>query len=158
MRGSGTVTPILYISTDTFTNLGRAMQTFELLTMVAFLIMYLGSAMRAITSPEAFRQSEVAFYKTGKPGVFEILSFSFTSLAFMLLIAHFVMETAHLGQIVLYAMVILFEIIVPFHFMPFYRDRMVSTLGKKTAAEYRSSGMKRLAIGAIIILLPLIYS
>ncbi len=134
------------------------MQTFELLTMVAFLLMYLGSAFRAIVAPEAYRDAEIAFYKSGKPGVFEIASFALTSLAFILLIVHFVLETAAMGQIVLYAMVILFEIILPFHFMSFYRDRMVSTLGKKTAAEYRSSGMKRLAIGAVIILLPLIYT
>ena len=133
------------------------MQTFELLSMVAFLTMYLGSALRAIAMPEAYRQAELAFYKTGKPGVFELISFMLTSLAFVLLVVHFVMEPARLGQVVLYAMVILFEIIMPFHFMPFYRDRMVSSLGKKTAAEYRSSGMKRLGIGAIIILLPMIY-
>ena len=134
------------------------MQTFELLTMTAFLIMYLGSALRAVITPEAYRDAEIAFYKSGKPGAFELLSFSFTTLAFMLLILHFVMETASVGQIVLYAMVILFEIILPFHFMPFYRDRMVSSLAKKTSAEYRSSGVKRFGIGAIIILLPLIYS
>ncbi len=134
------------------------MQTFELLTMTAFLIMYLGSALRAVITPEAYRDAEIAFYKSGKPGAFELLSFSFTTLAFMLLILHFVMETASVGQIVLYAMVILFEIILPFHFMPFYRDRMVSSLAKKTPAEYRSSGIKRFGIGAIIILLPLIYS
>ncbi|MCB2203972.1 hypothetical protein KQI65_04430 [bacterium] len=133
------------------------MQTFELLTLVAFLIMYLGSALRAILTPESYREAEITFYKSGKPGAFELISFAFTSLAFILLIVHFVMETAQVGQILLYAMVILFEIILPFHFMPFYRDRMVSTLNKKTPAEYRSSGMKRLAIGAIIILLPMIY-
>lgn len=134
------------------------MQTFELLTMTAFLIMYLGSALRAIVAPEAYRNAEIEFYKSGKPGVFEILSFSFTTLAFLLLIMHFVMETASAGQIVLYVMVILFEIILPFHFMPFYRDRMVSSLARKTPAAYRSSGIKRFGIGAIIILLPLIYS
>ena len=134
------------------------MQTFELLTMVAFLIMYLGSALRAITTPEQYRDAEVEFYKTGKPGVFELIGFIFTSLAFALLILHFVTETARLGQIVLYAMVILFEIIMPFHFMSFYRSRMVSSLKQKTPAEYRSSGLKRLAIGGVIVLLPLIYA
>ena len=80
------------------------MQTFELLTMTAFLIMYLGSALHAVITPEAYRDAEIAFYKSGKPGAFELLSFSFTTLAFMLLILHFVMETASVGQIVLYAM------------------------------------------------------
>ncbi|MDT8323585.1 MAG: hypothetical protein RRA94_05715 [Bacteroidota bacterium] len=134
------------------------MQTFELLTMVAFLIMYLGSALRAILAPEAYRDAEIAFYKSGKPGAFELLSFSFTSLAFVLLIVHFVLETASAGQLVLYVMVILFEIILPFHFMPFYRDRMVSSLNRKTPGEYRSSGLKRLGIGVIIIVLPIIWS
>ena len=133
------------------------MQTFELLTMIAFLTMYLGSAMRAIIAPAQYRESEIAFYKTGRPGAFELLSFVFTMLAFVFLIVHFVLETASLGQIVLYAMVILFEIILPFHFMPFYRDRMVRTLQRKTDSDYRNSGYKRLAIGAVIILLPLIY-
>ncbi|MBN1448232.1 MAG: hypothetical protein JXA28_09905 [Bacteroidetes bacterium] len=134
------------------------MQTFELLTMIAFLTMYMGSALRAIVAPGAYREAEIAFYNTGKPGIFEIFSFSLTSLALGTLVAHFVLETAHVGQIVLYAMVILFELILPFHFMPFYRDRMVRTLKNKTDADYRSSGYKRLAIGAVIILLPLIYS
>ncbi len=133
------------------------MQTFELLTLIAFLTMYLGSALRAIIAPAQYRQSEIAFYKTGRPGVFEMLSFGLTSLALVFLIIHFVLESASLGQIVLYAMVILFEIILPFHFMSFYRDRMVRTLQNKTDADYRNSGYKRLAIGAVIILLPLIY-
>ena len=50
------------------------MQTFELLTMIAFLTMYLGSALRAIIAPESYRQAEINFYKTGKPGVFELLA------------------------------------------------------------------------------------
>lgn len=133
------------------------MQTFELLTMIAFLTMYLGSALRAIIAPGSYRQAEINFYRTGKPGVFELLSFALTSLALALLIVHFVLETAHLSQIVLYVMVILFEVILPFHFMPFYRDRMVKTLKNKSDSDYRNSGLKRLAIGAVIILLPLIY-
>lgn len=134
------------------------MQPFELLTMIAFLVMYLGSALRAITVPEKYRDAEVEFYKTGKPGLFELVGFLFTSLAFAMLILHFMTENARLGQIVLYAMVILFEIIIPFHFMSFYRTRMVSSLKQKTPAEYRSSGWKRIAIGVVIILLPLLYA
>lgn len=133
------------------------MQTFELLTMIAFLTMYLGSALRAIVAPSQYRQAEITFYKTGRPGVFELLSFTLTTLALIFLILHFILETASLGQIVLYAMVILFEVILPFHFMPFYRDRMVRTLHNKTDTDYRNSGFKRLAIGAVIIVLPLIY-
>lgn len=133
------------------------MQTFELLTMIAFLTMYLGSALRAIVSPADYRQAEIAFYKTGRPGAFELISFALTTLALAFLIIHFVLETASLGQILLYAMVILFELILPFHFMPFYRDRMMRTLQQKTDADYRNSGYKRLAIGTVIILLPLLF-
>ncbi|PLX31545.1 MAG: hypothetical protein C0600_05610 [Ignavibacteria bacterium] len=148
---------IPYISLIYLTPNGSTMQTFELLTMIAFLIMYLGSALRAITMPDQYRDAEVEFYKTGKPGLFELVGFVFTSLAFALLIVHFVTEPARLGQVVLYAMVILFEIIMPFHFMSFYRSRMVSSLKNKTPADYKSSGLKRMAIGVVIILLPLIY-
>ncbi len=133
------------------------MQTFELATMIVFLIMYLGSALRAIMTPDQFRDAEIAFYKSGKPALFELLSFVLTVAAFVLLIMHFVLETAHLSQSLLYGMVILFDIMLPFHFMPFFRERMSSSLKKKTAAQYRSSGMKRLAIGAAIVLLPIIY-
>jgi len=133
------------------------MQTYEFLAMIVFLVMYLGSAVRAIIAPGAYREAEIAFYKSGKPGIFEQLSFILTSLALAFLVLHFVFETPRLGQIVLYAMVILFELILPFHFMPFYRDRMVRTLQNKSDADYRSSGYRRLVIGAVIVLLPLIY-
>jgi hypothetical protein len=125
--------------------------------MIAFLVMYLGSALRAVAMPEQYRQAELEFYRTGKPGLFELIGFAFTSIAFALLIVHFVTETALIAQIVLYAFVIMFELIMPFHFMSFYRDRMASSLKKKTSAEYRSSGLKRIGIAALIILLPLIY-
>ncbi len=133
------------------------MQTFEFATMIVFLLMYLGSALRAIAAPEQYRDAELTFYKSGKPAVFELLSFILTGAAFALLIVHFVLEAPHVSQILLYAMVVLFDIMLPFHFMPFFRERMASSLKQKTAAQYRSSGMKRLAIGAAIVLLPLIY-
>ncbi|MFZ1731890.1 MAG: hypothetical protein WBQ23_13305 [Bacteroidota bacterium] len=133
------------------------MQTFELATMITFLAMYVGSAMRAIAAPDQYRESEIAFYKTGKPAIFELLSFLLTGAAFVLLMLHFVMEKAHMSQALLYGMVILFDIMLPFHFTPFFRERMASSLKKKTASQYRSSGLKRLAISAVIILLPIIY-
>lgn len=133
------------------------MQTFEFVTMIAFLVMYLGSAFRAIATPEQYRNAEITFYKTGKPTFFESFSFGLTGAAFVFLIIHFVTESARVSQTLLYAMVILFEIMMPFHFMPFFRERMSSSLKKKTPVQYRSSGLKRLAIGAAIILLPIIY-
>ena len=133
------------------------MQTFEFATMVAFLIMYLGSAFRAIATPDQYRDAEIVFYKTGKPALFELLSFVLTGAAFVLLVMHFVLETAKVSQILLYAMVLLFDIMMPFHFMPFFRDRMAGSLKQKSASQYRNSGLKRLAIGAAIILLPMIY-
>ena len=134
------------------------MQTFELLTMAVFLLMYAGSALRAILAPDRYREAEVAFYKSGRPALFELIGFVLTGAAFALLIVHFVVETPRLGQALLYAMVILFDIMMPFHFLPFFRERMSSSLKKKTPAEYRSSGYKRLAIAAAIVLIPLIYS
>ena len=134
------------------------MQTFELLTMAVFLLMYAGSALRAILAPDRYREAEVAFYKSGRPALFELIGFVLTGAAFALLIVHFVVETPRLGQALLYAMVILFAIMMPFHFLPCFRERMSSSLKKKTPAEYRSSGYKRLAIAAAIVLIPLIYS
>ena len=133
------------------------MQTFELYALIVFLLSYVGSALRAIVMPEQFRDSELEFYKSGKPGIFEIANFALTGAAFVLLVVHLVTETPHLYQILLYGMIILFDMMIPFHFMKFFRDRMVGTLKQKTAEQYRSSGLKRLGIAAVIVLLPLIY-
>ena len=133
------------------------MQTFELATLLAFLVMYVGSALRAIVDPKGYRESEISFYRSGRPGLFELLTFGLTGVALAFLIIHFVLETARVSQILLYAMVILFSIMVPFHFMPFFRERMTSTLRQKTDAQYRSSGYKRLAIAAVMVVIPLIY-
>lgn len=35
---------------------------------------------------------------------------------------------------------------------------MVSSLKQKTAEQYRSSGLKRLGIAAVMVLLPLVYA
>lgn len=133
------------------------MQTFELLTTIVFLLMYAGSALRAIIAPERYREAELAFYRSGKPALFELLGFVLTGAAFALLIVHFVVETPRLGQLLLYAMVIIFDIMLPFHFLPFFRERMAGSLKQKTPDQYRNSGYKRLAISAAIIILPLIY-
>ena len=133
------------------------MQTFELLTTAVFLIMYAGSALRAIIAPEHYRSAEVAFYKSGKPALFELLSFMLTGAAFVLLVMHFVLETPRVSQVLLYGMVILFDLMLPFHFMPFFRERMASSLQQKSAEKYRGSGLKRLAIAAAIVVIPLIY-
>lgn len=133
------------------------MQPFELLTTIVFLTMYAGSALRAIIAPEAYRAAEILFYKNGKPALFELAAFVLTGVAFLLLLVHFVIETPRVSQILLYGMVILFEVMLPFHFMPFFRERMASTLSAKTPAKYRSSGLTRLGIAALIVLLPLIY-
>jgi hypothetical protein len=133
------------------------MQTFELLTMVSFLAAYVAGALRAIVTPELFREREIEFYRSGRPGIFEIWTFSLQGLALGMLAAHFVLETPKVSQILLYGMVIVFDLMIPFHFLPFFRDRMASTLKQKTAVQYRSSGMKRLILAAGIILLPLIY-
>ncbi len=133
------------------------MQTLELFALIAFLTSYVGSALRAIATPEQYRTSEMEFYRSGKPGWFELVNFALTGMAFVLLVAHFILEIPRVSQILLYAMIILFDLMIPFHFMKFFRDRMVGTLKQKTAAQYRNSGLKRLAIAAAIILLPLIY-
>ena len=133
------------------------MQLFEFLTTLAFLTMYAGSALRAIIAPEAYRSAEIAFYKSGKPALFELAAFVLTGAAFVLLVIHFVTETPRVSQILLYGMVILFDIMLPFHFLPFFRERMASTLSVKTPEKYRSSGLTRLGIAALIVLFPLIY-
>ncbi|MDX9758122.1 MAG: hypothetical protein RBU27_03085 [Bacteroidota bacterium] len=133
------------------------MQLFELLTTIAFLTMYAGSALRAIIAPASYRAAEIAFYKSGKPALLELAAFVLTGVAFVFLLVHFIIEIPRVSQILLYGMVILFEIMLPFHFLPFFRDRMVSTLSVKTAEKYRSSGLTRLGIAALIILIPLIY-
>ena len=156
-RGAGEKYPIgVYLRIPHIHSRVR-MQTFELLTTVAFLLMYAGSALRAILAPERYREAEIAFYRSGKPAVFELLGFVLTGIAFVLLIIHFVVETPRIGQLLLYAMVIIFDIMLPFHFLPFFRERMSSSLKQKTPAQYRSSGYKRLAIAAAIIVLPYIY-
>jgi hypothetical protein len=148
---------IPYIARNRITNATRIMQTFELLALVTFLTSYLLSALRAIATPEQYRDREIEFYRSGKPGVFELVSFVLTGLALGFLIVHFVLETPKISQLLLYGMIIIFDLMMPFHFFPFFRDRMASSLKQKTADQYRSSGLKRLAIAALIILLPLIY-
>lgn len=134
------------------------MQNFEIATLIVFLTMYAGSALRAILDPKGYRESEIAFYRSGRPGTFELLTFLMTGAALALLIVHFVLETAKVSQVLLYAMVILFDLMIPFHFMPFFRERMASSLKQKSDAQYRSSGFKRLAIAAAIIIIPFIYA
>ena len=134
------------------------MQTFDLLALVTFLLSYAGSALRAVAMPDSFRNAEIEFYRSGKPGVFELLTFGLNGLALAFLVIHFVMETAQWYHALMYAMIILFDLMTPFHFMPFFRDRMVSSLKQKTAEQYRSSGLKRLGIAAVMVLLPLVYA
>ncbi|MBR9977439.1 MAG: hypothetical protein KFH87_05070 [Bacteroidetes bacterium] len=133
------------------------MQTFELLTMVTFLTMYLGSAIRAIVAPDGYRAAEIAFYASGKPALFELAGFLLTGVAFVFLVLHFILEPVQLAQSLLYALVLLITLMMPFHFIRFYRERMTHSLKKKSSAAYRSSGVKRIVIGAAIVLLPYIY-
>jgi hypothetical protein len=133
------------------------MQTFELLATIVFLVMYAGSAVRAIIAPEQYRDSEIAFYKSGRPALFELTGFVLTGAAFVLLVLHLTLETPLISQLLLYGMVMLFALMLPFHFLPFFRERMASSLKQKSAEKYRGSGLKRLAIAAAIVLLPLIY-
>ena len=133
------------------------MQTFEASALILFVVSYLFGALRSYFTPEVYRQEELQFYKSGKPSTMLLVSFLLASAAFVMLIVHFILEDIRIGQLVLYYQVILFEIVFPFHFMPFFRDRMVKTLTKKTAADYRKHGLKRLAIAVVIIALPFIY-
>ena len=134
------------------------MQPIATLALAVFLLMYLMSAIRALVSPASFREAELQFYKTGHPGFFILATFSLGSLSFALVVVHLIFETINPGQAILYFQVVLFEIVMPFHFMPFFRQRMVSTLGQKSQAQYRSLGWKRIAISTAMIALPLIYS
>jgi hypothetical protein len=133
------------------------MQTIETIALAVFLLMYLMSAVRALTAPMAFREAELSFYKTGKPGPFLLANFVLGSLAFALVVVHLLFETPRIAEGILYFQVVMFEIVLPFHFMPFFRQRMVNTLGKKTADQYRSLGWKRIAIAVVMVAVPLLY-
>jgi len=133
------------------------MQTFEFLTLIFFLLPYITGALRAILMPEQYRNAEIRFYQSGKPHVFQWFTFGFNGLALVFLILHFLLETAQAAQILLYAMVILYELMIPFHFMPFFRDRMVSSLKQKSNEKYRRSGLNHIGIAVVIILLPVLF-
>jgi hypothetical protein len=130
------------------------MKPFELATMALFLSSYLFTALRAILTPDAYRSNEVKFYKQGTMVWDVLLPFVLGALAFPALLLHFVMEPARLGEILLYAQVMLFLVIMPMHFMPFMRNRMTRTLSGKSNADYRKSGLQKIAIAAVMIALP----
>ncbi|MDH7515393.1 MAG: hypothetical protein QHI48_05945 [Bacteroidota bacterium] len=132
------------------------MQPFELATLVLFLASYLLPAVRAILRPVSFREAEIVFYKTGKPRLFEILVWVLIGASVVTLIIHFAVEKPRVGQLLLYVMVLMFALVVPLNFVPFLRTRTQKTLNEKSAADYRASGIRKIAVAALIVLLPFI--
>jgi hypothetical protein len=134
----------------------NVMQPIEQFALIAFLFSSFYQAARAIAAPDAYREEEVRFYKTGKPGVTEVVTFGVGEIAFILTLLHVILETPKLGQALLYAQVLLFTVMLPLHFMPFMRNRMSRTLGAKSNADYRRSGMIKVVVGAVMIALPFV--
>ena len=132
------------------------MQPFELATFLTFISSYLVAASRAIFTPLDYRDAEIRFYQSGRPGGLELATFVLGGAAFAVMLAHFIFEHARLGEIVLYAQVSLFVLVLPFHFMPFLRKRMVSTLSRKSRVDYTHSGFKKIFIALVMVLLPVI--
>jgi hypothetical protein len=132
------------------------MQPFEIATLALFLISYLYSAVRSIATPEQYRSAEVEFYKTGKQHPVDRIMFGVGALSFVTLMIHFAREPFHVGQLVLYAQVVLFLVVLPMHYIDVARKRMSKTLGTKSNKDYRNSGLKKFAIAAVMIALPLI--
>jgi hypothetical protein len=132
------------------------MQKYETLTLVVFLVPYLLTAGRAIAMPAQYKEAEIQFYKTGKPALFDLLFFVLSTAAFALLVMHFSTETPRMAQLVLYVLVIMTEATIPLLFFPFLRERTKSTLNRKTTGDYRNAGLRKVAIAAVMIALPLI--
>jgi hypothetical protein len=132
------------------------MQPLELATLVLFLASYLFTALRAVLAPDAYRASEVRFYKERKKGWDILLPFALGALALPVLIAHFVLETARVAELILYVQVMLSVVVMPMHFMPFMRGRMTRTLSGKSNSDYRRSGLLKMLIAAVMVALPLL--
>ncbi|MBL0176449.1 MAG: hypothetical protein IPP94_14495 [Ignavibacteria bacterium] len=132
------------------------MQKFETLSLILFLCAYLLTAIRAIATPAQYKEAELRFYKTGKPGSFDLLFFALSSAAFAMLLVHFITEVPKLGQLVLYVQIIMTELTIPLNFISFLRDRTKNTLNKKTSADYRNAGLRKFAIAAVMLILPFV--
>lgn len=132
------------------------MQPLETTALILFLLSYSFSGSYAIIAPDRYRNSEIDFYRSGKPGWQELLVFIPALAAFPVVLLHLIFEVPRLSEAILYGQVVLFVIAMPFHFQAVFRSKMVSTLQKKTDADYRKSGKRKLLIGAVMIALPLV--
>ena len=134
------------------------MQPYEIATLSLFAAYSAMQALRALLAPGKYKEAELRFYKTGKPDLFDAAVFVLTGAALVALILHFTAERARLGQLLLYVQVILFAATLPLNFMPFLRERTKSTLNRKSTADYKSSGLKKLVLIAITVLAPFIFT
>jgi hypothetical protein len=128
------------------------MQPLEITGLVLFLVSYLYSGFRALLTPEGYREEELRFYSKGGMRMDEIIVFGAGALSFLVVILHAFFETLRVGEILLYAQVILFVIVLPFHFMDLYRGRMVSTLKKKSDKDYKNAGFRKVVVSGLMIL------
>ena len=96
------------------------------------------------------------FYTTGKAGPFELLIFFLSFASFVLLVIHLTKEQPKIGQLLLYVQVIMFTATIPLNFIPFLRKRTKNTLSRKSTANYRTSGLGKLALAALTVLVPFI--
>lgn len=134
----------------------QIMQPLEFTGLVLFLVSYLYSGFRALVTPEGYREEELRFYTKGGMKTDEIIVFGAGALSFIIVILHAFFETLRIGEILLYAQVIMFVIILPFHFMDLFRGRMVSTLKKKTDKDYKNAGFRKVVISGLMILAAVI--
>lgn len=132
------------------------MQPLELTGLILFLISYLYAGFRALLTPEGYREEEIRFYTKGGMKADEYIVFGFGLLAFIVVIFHAILEGPRMGQILLYGQVVMFVLVLPFHFMSLFRGRMSSTLKKKTDKEYKSAGTRKIIVSALMILAPII--
>ena len=96
------------------------------------------------------------FYKTGKARALDTTMLIMGASSVIPLLLHFIFESFRVGQLILYAQVILFMLVFPMHFLPVARKRMSKALGAKSNADYRNSGYRKLLLAALMIALPLI--
>lgn len=121
-----------------------------------FVLSYLIASARGLTAPGEYRDAEVEFYRTGKPGGLLIMLFLLNELAFVIAVVHAVTEGVVLGFGLMYAMTAMQSLLLPFHFLPFFRSRMVTSLRLKTESEYRSAALKKLIIAGGMVLFPFV--
>ena len=131
-------------------------QPLEITGLVLFLISYMYSGFRALITPTGYREEELRFYGKGGMKFDEIVVFGAGAASFVVVLLHVIFETPRVGEILLYGQVILFVMVLPFHFLSLFRGRMASTLKKKSDKDYKNAGLRKIVVSGLMILAAVI--